>query len=130
MTYNRIIQNAARCNKCHTIIVSTSTYDFNRCKCGSIGVDGGKEYCKMMISGDADYTNLNLVDTSTEKEIQQRLVWGTRGKSGEEELEYKFLIDLDTDHLVSISKTQTQIPQLYKLAIKKELRIRKIKDFL
>lgn len=41
-----IILNAAICKKCNTFIASLHTHDFRLCKCGSIAVDGGKEYLK------------------------------------------------------------------------------------
>jgi len=35
-----------QCNKCKDIIESKSVHDFVRCKCGTIFVDGGDEYCR------------------------------------------------------------------------------------
>lgn len=40
----KIIINKVRCRKCNDIIESKFTYDFCYCKCGSIFLDGGKEY--------------------------------------------------------------------------------------
>lgn len=41
-----IKRNAARCRKCGDVIESTFRWDFVRCKCGAIAVDGGKEYLR------------------------------------------------------------------------------------
>lgn len=41
-----IIRNKVRWKKCNDIIKSKNNYDFRYCKCGSIFVDGGKEYQK------------------------------------------------------------------------------------
>lgn len=46
MTEPRLIRNAIRCKKCNDIIESKHHYDFKYCSCGSIFVDGGKEYCR------------------------------------------------------------------------------------
>ena len=42
----RILVNKIQCNKCKDIIESTSTHDFNFCRCGAVAVDGGKDYLK------------------------------------------------------------------------------------
>jgi Zn finger protein HypA/HybF involved in hydrogenase expression len=41
-----ITRNAVRCLKCNTVIESRSVHDFCQCPCGSIAVDGGKEYLR------------------------------------------------------------------------------------
>lgn len=41
-----LIRNRLQCKQCKDIIESHSVHDFKRCKCGSIFVDGGKEYSK------------------------------------------------------------------------------------
>jgi len=38
--------NKAQCNKCKDIIESVHRHDFKFCKCGSIYVDGGKDYIR------------------------------------------------------------------------------------
>lgn len=48
----RPIVNKVRCKKCDEIIESKSTYDFKTCKCGSISIDGGKEYQKVSWKSD------------------------------------------------------------------------------
>jgi len=45
MKYN----NYARCTECKQIIVSKTRYDFVTCKCGSISIDGGNDYCRMIV---------------------------------------------------------------------------------
>ena len=41
-----ILRNMARCKKCGDEIESKHTHDFVTCGCGSISVDGGKDYLK------------------------------------------------------------------------------------
>ncbi|WP_456119729.1 DUF7695 domain-containing protein [Virgibacillus dakarensis] len=40
----RVIVNKVRCKKCDDIIESIHSYDFRRCSCGAIFIDGGKDY--------------------------------------------------------------------------------------
>lgn len=40
----RILINKVRCKKCDDIIESRHSYDFKKCKCGAIFIDGGKDY--------------------------------------------------------------------------------------
>ena len=39
-----IIHNRIKCNLCGDIIESEDGHDFKWCKCGTVAVDGGKEY--------------------------------------------------------------------------------------
>jgi hypothetical protein len=39
-------RNSIRCKHCDEIIESKSTNDFQRCKCGAVGIDGGLYYAK------------------------------------------------------------------------------------
>lgn len=41
-----IISNKIKCKKCGDIIESKSTYDYKRCSCGAVAIDGGKDYLK------------------------------------------------------------------------------------
>jgi hypothetical protein len=41
-----ILKNKARCKKCNDIIESKHCHDFVRCGCGSIFLDGGKDYLR------------------------------------------------------------------------------------
>jgi len=43
---------ALQCLKCKDIIVSHFTHDLNWCKCGSVAIDGGREYTRVL--GDLD----------------------------------------------------------------------------
>lgn len=41
-----IITNKIRCRKCGDILESKSVHDFKMCRCGSVGVDGGRSYLR------------------------------------------------------------------------------------
>lgn len=42
----KIVVNKIRCKKCNDVIESTYRHDFKFCRCGSVAVDGGKDYLK------------------------------------------------------------------------------------
>lgn len=42
----KLIRNAIRCKKCLDEIESRHVHDFKYCECGSVFVDGGREYCR------------------------------------------------------------------------------------
>lgn len=42
----KIARNAAKCRKCNDEIESMHVHDFKYCKCGTIFVDGGKDYVR------------------------------------------------------------------------------------
>lgn len=41
-----IVSNKIKCKSCGDIIESKYRHDFVMCKCGKVGVDGGKDYLK------------------------------------------------------------------------------------
>jgi len=43
-----MIKNVVKCNKCEDIIESKHRHDFKWCKCGSVAVDGGLEYQRLV----------------------------------------------------------------------------------
>ncbi|WP_457920780.1 DUF7695 domain-containing protein [Paenibacillus gyeongsangnamensis] len=42
----KIIKNVIRCLSCNDTIESKSTHDYQKCSCGEVSVDGGKDYLK------------------------------------------------------------------------------------
>ena len=42
----KILRNRAQCMKCNDIIESMHRHDFVSCSCGTICVDGGKDYLR------------------------------------------------------------------------------------
>ena len=44
-----IISNKIKCKKCGDIIESKSTNDYKRCSCGTVAIDGGKDYSKRIL---------------------------------------------------------------------------------
>lgn len=44
----KIISNKIKCKKCGDVIESKHVHDFKLCKCGAVGVDGGKDYLRRL----------------------------------------------------------------------------------
>ena len=108
-----IIQNAIRVIKTGEIVASQRRHDFRSVSLGdgkSIAVDGGGDYIKR--SGAIEdkgvlWEELSLDDeASTESEILNKMLWGTFGKSGKPPIKFKFIKDLEVDHLKKIAKIE------------------------
>lgn len=101
---SELIQNALYCPECDTFLVSKHTHDFVSCKHGYM-VDGGLDYQRgsRRPTPENDFT---LWKSSPEDEIMQKLLWGSYGKDGSGPLVRRPIIDLDTDHLEAILRTQ------------------------
>ena len=56
----RIKRNAIRCKKCGDVIESKSVHDFVWCSCGSVFVDGGRDYLRRGYrDGEGDFEELS-----------------------------------------------------------------------
>ena len=53
MSKTKILRNKAKCRACGSVIESKHRHDFVSCKCGSIAVDGGKDYLRRIGSPSA-----------------------------------------------------------------------------
>lgn len=102
-----LIQNAIRTPD-GTILVSRHVHDCNIHvdKNGeSYMIDGGLEYIRSSINVEGA-EDLSLLDTMPIDNIASAIIWGTRPNPKEDKIVYKFLQDLETDHLKAIAKTQ------------------------
>lgn len=50
----KIKRNAIKCNHCGDVIESTHVHDYKECSCGTVAVDGGKQYCKRCFKNSPD----------------------------------------------------------------------------
>lgn len=55
-----------RCNTCGDVVQSMHVHDFKYCKCGTIAVDGGGEYLRMLAPDQASYTVLPADELSAD----------------------------------------------------------------
>lgn len=63
-----ILENKIKCNHCGEVIESISEHDFKMCKCGKVGVDGGKEYLRRLGCPE-DYTELSVTVTDNDPKV-------------------------------------------------------------
>lgn len=98
-----ILQNAVQCKYCHDIIVSQTIHDFRCCSCGKVAVDGGHAYLKRTAATSNDYIECSL-DNKIEftEDFYPKVVWGTRGPTGLDDLKWVFIKDLEINHLKNI----------------------------
>lgn len=47
---NKLKRNRIQCKQCKVIIESKTEHDFQLCRCGAIGIDGGLSYPKRIFS--------------------------------------------------------------------------------
>lgn len=108
---SNIIQNGVKITEDNkiTYLVSSHVHHFNTYtfKDGSFyAVDGGTDYARRAhkLDKDREYNieNWCLNDNTEFNIIKDKLLWGTRGKSGKEKLTYKLIKDLELTHLLNI----------------------------
>jgi adenylate cyclase len=112
-----------------TILTSMHRHDFINYKDTSngqmYGVDGGLSYLRRTYDV-KDYEELSVFSNSKFELIRSTVQWGTYGKDGTDVKIYKFIKDLDADHIRAIIRTQHHISSSLKDILKKELEFRKI----
>lgn len=119
---NNIIQNAVKIIDSDKIIYLKSIHRHDyvcyESPNGYYSLDGGLDYLKRGYSPESKLIieNYSLVSNSTFEEKVNKLLWGTRGKNGDEELTFKPLKDLDKEHLGAILETQN-VSELYREVI-------------
>ena len=55
-----IISNKIKCKKCGDVIESKSSNDYKKCSCGTVAVDGGKDYLKR-IGNEEHYEDISEI---------------------------------------------------------------------
>ena len=57
----KIKRNVIKCKHCGDVIESTHVHDFKTCSCGTVSVDGGKQYCRrcFVTSPEEDFEDLS-----------------------------------------------------------------------
>ena len=118
-----ILRNSGKCPQCKWELVSRYRHDCVECSCGESFVDGGRVYLRR---------SEGLIDTSATTEdniltIRERFEWGTRGKSGLEDLEYIKLENLSDSHIRNIIKN-VRLSIEIKEVFEQELKFREALD--
>lgn len=124
-----IIQNALKIteNGKTTYLPSTHVHHYNRYEFQDksfVAVDGGCDYFRRGSSGDLSGKNIedySLNDIDQFSEIADKILWGTRGKSGKEPVKYLPFAELELSHLKAIleyaDKLQPGLSELQKKVI-------------
>lgn len=111
---------ALKCNNCKEVIFSSHVHDFKTCSCKKVGIDGGRDYIRIM-GNKSDYSRLEL-------EAREYLKWGRNFDKDMNRLlktEYILIKDLDTSHIIAILDGGfVENNKFYKELFKKELKIR------
>lgn len=103
-----LIQNAIQTPD-GTILVSRHVHDYvsHTDKNGVLyAVDGGLDYLRRQCPVHGNQLELSLHCNHSIEYISQYIIWGTRPNTSDGKVVYRFLKDLETDHLKAIAKTQ------------------------
>lgn len=83
-------------------------------------VDGGLDYFKRSVHKDQVDTSVTI-DDPTDPEVRNHMVWGTRGKDGDQPLTYVLLRDMETSHIEAILHQYNNLNMFYRQAFQHEL---------
>jgi hypothetical protein len=119
-----VYQNAAECNHCHEIVVSTSRLTSDSCGCGNVRLSGAIYFISTLIKYPNSTTELTLTNLSTQDEISERLLW--LGNDND----IVIFRELETRKLEAIKTHIAHLDENYRRVLRKELRMRKISYFL
>jgi len=125
-----MIQNAVFLPICGEYRISTHRHDFVAFKLDGSKVnkgdsyffiDGGLDYCRTNFVNHPSIVSMNIEDNADEDTIYNKLLWGSKGKSGKEPVKYSLLKDLEIDHLRAILATQHHIDPICRQVITRAL---------
>ena len=85
--------------------------------------DGGIDYTKRSVNKES-FIDLSLYSTDSFEKLREGLEWGTFGKNGDEELHYKSISNMSTNHIKAIL-SQYRLADYMKETFEKELEFRK-----
>lgn len=131
MSRPKVIQNAARIKSTGQIIKSTHRHDQVMVKLPSgkdFFIDGGLDYIRYVPLCNDEVEYLFLDETSSDEEVLDKLLWGTRGVDGDQPLEYKFIKDLDSSHLQAILDNVPSVGEIHKKVIMYHLSIKRYNE--
>jgi len=89
-------------------------------------VDGGLEYIRRNVHGDAPYEELSVYTTDGHDRVREVVKWGTYGINGDQPLTRVLLKDMSKEHIQACLDNVPQMHPAYKEAFKEELKLRSI----
>ena len=107
-----------------TVLQSFSRHDYKTYVdklCGeTYMVDGGLVYLRRSVN-EIPYKEASVYDDEPFEVIRKEFCWGTRGKDGDQPVQYKPLQSLTDDHIRAILETQWQVPEWLRAVFIREL---------
>lgn len=85
--------------------------------------DGGIDYTKRSIN-DTPYEDISLYSDDPFEKLREDMEWGTFGRNGDSELQYKSISNMSTNHIKAILSNCT-VADYLKEIFEKELEFRK-----
>lgn len=104
----QIVLNRAKCLDCNDIITSYHVHDYVTCSCKKLSVDGGTEYISRSYVDKTKFENMNVYSDSPFDIIRTHFHWGTRGKSGNDEIKFISISKMSDEHLTAILRDKRQ----------------------
>jgi hypothetical protein len=99
-----------------TIIVSRNVHDY--VEHNGFAIDGGLEYQRLIGDrGRTDLTDLTIYAKDKVEDYADKVVWGTRGKNGDEKFRWVLLKNCSEEHLLGILKTQEKAAEYVRRAV-------------
>ena len=108
-----------------TVLTSRHRHDFvsHKDKNGEIYIcDGGTEYIRRSINNEP-YEDLSLYSDDPFEILRENIIWGSRGKHGNEPLHYKSISNMSSNHIKSIL-SNCKVVEFMEELFKKEISFR------
>lgn len=112
----KLIKNSIRTPD-GTVLTSRHRHDFksHKDKNNEIYVcDGGIDYIKRSVNIEP-YEDLSLYSTDSFEKLREGIEWGSRGKNGDEPLQYKSISNMSNNHINSILSQYKLVEHLKEL---------------
>jgi hypothetical protein len=106
-----IICNRIQCVHCKDIIISHHRHDYKHCSCGTVSVDGGRDYLLRGFNRKTDYIELSLYSDSPFEELRHHIYRGSRGVDGKSPLTWIALSSIDDNYLDNLIKYKQDLGQ-------------------
>ncbi len=111
---NKIIQNAVYVISTNKYYISRNRHDYIEfeTKNGKEMIDAGLDYFRSsFIHLNNDIEDLRLDSSSPIDDIEEKLLWGSYGKTGKESLKINKIKNLEVDHLRAILDYFKNLPE-------------------
>lgn len=116
-----VVQNAMFNIKTGEYVISRHVHDYQTLTTSEgrlVGaIDGGDEYLRRLGRWDnqtqllaGEWRDVSLTTEDSWTDVCAHLLWGSRGKDGQQPLKYKPIAEMDREHIQAVLRTQTVNP--------------------